>query len=103
MKYSPEPYGRADIKTVVLKTTRTFPEELVNQFISEVEQHCIRMKGFINLENEKMISIQSAFGKTEIKEIDYYAGPTELIGLGFAIGQDHFGRLFHELRKSRTV
>ena len=102
MNYSLEPYERADIKTVVLRTTRQFPEDLVTRFISEVEQYCIRMKGFINLDNKKMISVQSEFGKTEIREIDYYAGPTELIGLGHEISQEHFGRLYHDLRKSRT-
>lgn len=99
MNFHLEPSGRADIKTVVLKTTRTFPEKYLDQFISEMEHRCIRIKGFINLENSKMMSVQSEFGKTRLKEIDYYAGPTELIGIGNDISPEEFGRRFHELRK----
>jgi G3E family GTPase len=99
MNFPLEPFGKVDIKTVVLRTTRTFPEKYLDQFISEIEQRCIRIKGFINLENAKMVSVQSEFGKTRIKEIDYYAGPTELIGIGYNISTEEFGRRFHELRK----
>jgi G3E family GTPase len=103
MDFHPEPLGKADITTVVLRTTRSFPVKRLDQFISEIQRHCIRIKGFITLENAKMVSVQSEFGKTRIKEIDYYAGPTELIGIGYDISAEKFGRLFHEMRKSKSI
>jgi len=94
-----KPSGRAEINTVVLKTTFQISRTQLSKFIAEVENKLIRIKGFINLSNGRKVMIQSGFGKTGISETNYYSGPTELIGLGYEISSAEFGRRFHEIRK----
>lgn len=93
------PEGRSDIGTVVLRTAGTISEEKLRVFISEVEGSLLRMKGFVRLDTGSAVRIQSAFGKTAV-EVSDYQGNTELIGLGWDISPQSFGRRFHELRKS---
>lgn len=95
-----EPVGRAEISTVVLRTSRPIDRKGLDAFIREVESKLIRLKGFVLLSNQKIISIQSEFGKTRMSEVTYYHGNTELIGLGWDISPAGFGRRFHEIRKS---
>jgi G3E family GTPase len=94
------PSERAEISTVVLKTSRPISKEALQMFLSEVEKKMIRMKGFVMLNDGTTMKIQSGFGITSVEEILWYNGPTELIGLGYGITPAEFGRRFHEIRKS---
>lgn len=93
------PSGRADISTVVLKTSRPVSKEGLRIFLSEVEKKMVRMKGFVMINDGIRLKIQSGFGNTSIEEISWYRGPTELIGLGYDITPAGFGRRFHEIRQ----
>jgi len=95
-----EPGGRAEISTVVLRTSRPIGRSGLEAFIREVENKLVRFKGFVLLSDQRIISIQSEFGQTRIKEVDHYQGNTELIGLGWDISPADFGRRFHDIRKS---
>jgi G3E family GTPase len=95
-----EPTGRAEISTVVLRTSRPIDRKGLDTFISEVESKLIRLKGFVLLENQKVISIQSEFGHTRLSVVTHYYGNTELVGLGWDISPANFGRRFHDIRKS---
>jgi G3E family GTPase len=95
-----EPGGRAEISTVVLRTSRPIDRNGLDAFIREVESKLVRLKGFVLLPNQKVIRIQSEFGKTRMNEVAYYQGNTELIGLGWDISPAGFGRRFHDFRKS---
>ena len=96
-----EPRGRAEISTVVLRTSRCIEPTGLDAFIREVEGKLIRLKGFVLLAGQKVVSIQSEFGRTRMIEVDYYHGNTELVGLGWDISPADFGRRFHDIRKSR--
>ena len=95
-----EPGGRAEICTVVLRTSRPIDRKGFDTFIREVESKLVRLKGFVLLSNQKIVSIQSEFGKTRMMEVTHYHGNTELIGLGWDISPADFGRRFHDIRKS---
>ena len=95
-----EPGGRAEISTVVLRTSRPIDRKGLDAFIREVESKLVRLKGFVLLSNQKVIRIQSEFGKTRMNDVAHYHGNTELIGLGWDISPAGFGRRFHDLRKS---
>jgi hypothetical protein len=58
------------------------------------------LKGFVLLANQKVIAVQSEFGKSRMDEVTYYQGNTELVGLGWDIIPADFGRRFHDIRKS---
>jgi len=95
-----EPGGRAEISTVVLRTSRPIDRRGLDVFISEVDGKLVRLKGFVLLSDKRIISIQSEFGQTRMMEVDHYHGNTELIGLGWDISPTDFGRRFHDIRKS---
>jgi len=95
-----EPGGRAEINTVVLRTSRPIDRRGLNVFIREVDGKLVRLKGFVLLSDKRIISIQSEFGQTRMMEVDHYHGNTELIGLGWDISPADFGRRFHDIRKS---
>ena len=95
-----KPGGRADIGTVVLRTSRPIERKALEAFIMEVENKLLRLKGFVLLTDQKVISIQSEFGLTRMNEVSYYQGNTELVGLGWNITPASFGRRFHDIRKS---
>jgi G3E family GTPase len=95
-----EPGGRAKINTVVLRTSIPIDRVGLDVFIREVERKLIRLKGFVLLSDNRIISIQSEFGQTRMMEVDHYHGNTELIGLGWDISPADFGRRFHDIRKS---
>ncbi len=96
------PSGRAEISTVVLKTSRPVSKEALQIFLEEVEKKIIRLKGFVMLNDGIKVKIQSEFGNTSVEEISWYNGPTELIGLGYDITPAGFGRRFHEIRQFCT-
>jgi G3E family GTPase len=96
------PYGRADISTVVLKTSRPVSKAGLNQFITEVENRVIRMKGFVIIDDGSKVSLQSVSGNSTVEDVPWYNGPTELIGLGYDITSAEFGRKFHEIRQFCT-
>jgi len=94
------PSGRAEISTIVLKTSRPISKGALHMFLSEVEKKVVRMKGFVMLNDGIRMKIQSGFGNTSVEEISWYIGPTELIGLGYDITPAGFGRRFHEIRRN---
>jgi hypothetical protein len=85
---------------VVLRTTSPIHRKGLEAFIGEVEGRLIRLKGFVLLSDRKMIRVQGEFGRTQVNEVSYYQGNTELIGLGWDISPADFGRRFHDIRKS---
>ncbi len=74
--------GRPDFGAYVIKSTKTISLENLEAFLREVSPESIRIKGFVYLENEKMIAIQSCFGDTRMEYLKDYSGPTEIIGVG---------------------
>ena len=94
------PQERANVNTVVLKTTFKISQKQLDRFLQDIESRVIRMKGFVNLDKGQTIRIQSAFGVTNTEQIHHYTGPTEMIGIGFDITAADFGKKFHTYRKA---
>jgi hypothetical protein len=84
--------------TYVIKTHQPIPEENLKAFLDEVSPNAMRIKGFVNTGDGKSVAVQSCFGKTTIKEITGYQGPTELIGMGYGIDHASFGRRFRHFQ-----
>jgi G3E family GTPase len=95
-----QPAGRAEISTVVLRTSGPIDRNGLEAFIREVEAKLIRLKGFVLLAGQNVMAVQSEFGSTRMNEVTYYHGNTELVGLGWDISPADFGRRFHDIRKS---
>lgn len=95
-----EASDRANVNTVVLKTTFKIEKSKLGLFLQEVEKKLIRMKGFVNMEDGQTLRIQSTFGETRKERVHNYTGPTEIIGIGYDITSTDFGKKFHTYRKA---
>ena len=74
--------GRPDINACVLRTHNKISESQLVAFIHELQVYCPRIKGHLNLEDDRVVSIHSVYDILEIKELKNYVGPSELIAFG---------------------
>jgi G3E family GTPase len=86
--------GRPDILACVLRTHDKLAESNFSAFINELQKDCIRMKGFLNLKNGKVVSFHSVFEQQEIKILENYIGPSELIVFGSNMTITHLRKLY---------
>lgn len=86
--------GRPDFGAYVIKTTKIISLEKLQAFLREVSPGSLRIKGFVRVEEDRTMVVQSCYGETSMEEAEGYMGPTELIGVGPGINRDNFGRRF---------
>lgn len=87
----------SEISSAVLRSTNKITKNNLMQFLEEVRKNAYRIKGYVNLDDGKTVSVQSCFGKTELTDIDKEPGPSELIALGPGIVQQEFIDQFNKL------
>ncbi len=73
---------RPGIQVSVLRHARAIPFSKLETFIDKIKGQCLRLKGFLNLVDGKVVAISLVHGIVEWKEIKHYTGPTELICFG---------------------
>ena len=73
---------RPDLQSVVIKTNSIISLENLKEFIESVKTDFIRCKGFANTARDKKVIVQEIFDDYTIKEVEWFAGSTELIGIG---------------------
>jgi hypothetical protein len=56
--------------------------EGLKSFIEEIKPETLRVKGFVNTIEGKVMGIQTVFDKFEYKDIEGYSGPTEIVAFG---------------------
>ena len=77
-----EPGGRPDVESKVIRTTRQASASQFYEIINKLGEVLYRVKGFVCLNDGSVAAIQSSFGNTEIKFVEDYTGPSELIIMG---------------------
>ena len=91
-----------EISSYVIKTTRKISSRSLKQFLEEVTPKAYRIKGFVRLDSDGTMAVQSCFGKLSMEIIKDIQSPTELIGIGPDINYINFGRRFREYQKIKT-
>ena len=71
--------GQPYIKACVLRTHDKIEPHSLPAFIAELQTDCLRIKGYLNLSDKRVMSVHSVYDKVEFKELYNYMGPTELI------------------------
>jgi G3E family GTPase len=71
--------GQPDIKTCVLRTHDKIKPQALQAFIAELQSDCLRIKGYLNLIDGRVMSVHSVYDEVEFKELKNYTGPSELI------------------------
>lgn len=70
---------RPDLRSSVLRTHDKIELLALKQLIAELQTHCIRIKGYVNLTDGRLVSVQLVYDQIAYKMIPDYLGPTELI------------------------
>jgi G3E family GTPase len=89
-----ETCGPPAISSAVLRTTIPISRAGLENFLRVFEKTAYRIKGYVNLMDQTVVSTQSCFGQTCIQTIQKEPGPTELIALGPQIDQQDFASQF---------
>lgn len=74
--------GRPPIKTGVIKTTAVISPENLRRFLSENASGAIRIKGFINLTDGRVVAYHKIYEQEALVEAENLLLPTEIVFLG---------------------
>ncbi len=74
--------GRPDYNACVLRIHGQMTHDGLKMFIFELREICPRIKGFVHQAGNKVFGVQSVFDNLEMKEINNYQGPNEIIAFG---------------------
>ncbi len=89
-----ESEGRPGIKTCVLRIHEKISREGLELFVKEMMKESARIKGVVNLSDNRIMGIQSVFEIFEMEEIDSYTGPTEIVAFGDTITPGNLRKTF---------
>ncbi len=83
-----ESEGRPSMNTCVLRTHDRIDRQGLERFLESMGDDSPRIKGIIGLRDGKFVSFQTVYDQVEIREIEDYVGPSELIvfGEGLSVG-----------------
>lgn len=95
LKEGQKPTGRPDINSVVLRTKKKIGANRLEEFIKKLSEKSWRLKGYIELDNDEGVAIQSIFGTYSIEKVTLPIPQSEII----AIGNDFSPRELNNLYK----
>jgi len=73
---------RPNLQSVVIKSNCSISKQNLGNFIDSVKGDFIRFKGFVNTGINLKIMVQGSFEDYTFEEVDWFAGGTELVGIG---------------------
>lgn len=88
--------GRPDIFTGALRSTKKITRDGLNRFLESIAPQAYRVKGYVVHDDGKVSAVQSCFGHTDIRDVEGYVGPTELVFIGKEITPKQFEDRFAE-------
>ena len=80
-----ESEGRPDISTCVLKPGKKISQEGLLKFVKELQEDCLRIKGFVNMADGQVMLIHSVFDNFEYTPVKEYSGPSEIVAFGHGL------------------
>lgn len=86
--------SRSDLQSVVIKSGRVIKSEKLKKFINSVKSDFIRCKGYVNIDMDQKVAVQGTFDDYTINQIDWFPGPSELVGIGLYCEQKNYMELF---------
>ena len=85
---------RPDLQSVVIKTNRIIAPDKLNEFISSVKFEFIRCKGFVSTGSKEKVLVQGIFDDYTVTGVDWFPGPTELVGIGEFCDATNYTEIF---------
>lgn len=87
---------RPDLRSVVIKTNRIISVEKLKEFIESVKIDFIRCKGFVNTAKNEKVVVQGIYDDYTIKEVEWFFGLTELVGIGRFTENQNYTTVFEK-------
>ncbi len=85
---------RPNLQSVVIKSNRSIGKQNLEMFIAGVKGDFIRFKGFVNTGKNQKIMVQGSFEDYTFEEVEWFAGGTELVGIGSFSETKNFTEIF---------
>jgi G3E family GTPase len=92
-----ESCGRPAVGSAVVRSTRRITQANLERFLKVSAPGSYRLKGFVNLADGSAVAVQSCFGATEVRAVDYRDRPTELVAMGPGVDAEDFASSFEQL------
>ncbi|MBD3391130.1 MAG: hypothetical protein GF418_03650 [Chitinivibrionales bacterium] len=89
-----ESCGRPETGSAVVRTTQRISREALDAFLAAAVPSTYRCKGYVVLDNDSAVCIQSCFGSTKVESVGGYVGPTEIIVMGPAVSAGEVQKAF---------
>ena len=77
-----ESEGRPVMNACVFRTHDRVDRDGIERFVQSMGENCPRIKGLLGLKDGEFISFHSVYDQVEMREIEDYVGPSELIVFG---------------------
>jgi G3E family GTPase len=87
---------RPDLQSVVIKTNQIISLEKLKLFIESVKIDFIRFKGFVNIAKAEKVVVQGIFDDYTVTEVEWFAGSTELVGIGRFSENQNYTEIFEK-------
>ena len=88
------PSGSSGLKTAVIRSVKKISQQGLQEFLRNVQPHTLRMKGFVNLDNNQTVMVQSVADDLSVTGYENYIGPTQLIAIGETLNARDFSMAF---------
>lgn len=85
---------RPDLQSVIIKSSRIIKPEKLRSFINSVKDDFIRVKGYVNIDKDKKVSVQGIFDDFSYLEVDWFPEITELIAIGSFNDSENYTKKF---------
>lgn len=92
------PAGRPGIASAAVRSARRMTLEALRGFLGRHESKTLRLKGFVNLADGTTLGVQSCFGRTVLRAVEGYEGPSEIVALGPGLDAAAFAADFESAR-----
>lgn len=86
--------GPPEMNACVFRTHRKISEVKLKEFLLEVQEKSLRIKGFMNLDDGRILSIHSVYNLLEVSEQMGYNGASELIVFGYGLRINKLSGIF---------
>ena len=89
--------NKPEIMARVFKTSRKISLDNLRKLIDQYIDQTIRIKGFVLLNNNSIVSVQTVFDRIDIKPVDDKTSNTALILMGEEFNLSKFNKDFRQL------
>jgi G3E family GTPase len=83
-----------ELRALVLRTGTKISLNQLKKIVAQLKQKCVRIKGFVNLDDDTSIVFHTVFNEDDYKEVSDYKGQTEVIAFSSSLSLSELRKMF---------